>query len=366
MGLFVHVLTTWGLNALTVCYPYPLPLVSAALEQLQGAKIFTKLDLWSVYNLIQIQEGHDWKMAFNTARVHYEYLVMPYGLTNTPAVFQSLVNEIFKNILNQFVIAYIDDILIYKLEDHIDHVHTVLTRLLQKHLYVKFEKSEFHCTTLTFLGYVLSMKGEEMDQSKVQTIANFYCRFILNYSTIASPLTSLLKGKQKRLSWSDLAREAFIRLKNSFTTAPILRHPDSEIPFVVEVDTSSCGIGAVLSQCQPDSGKLHPCAYFSRKLTTAEANYDVGNRELLYIKAALEEWCRWMEGAPHPFLVLTDHRNLKYLHGDKYLNPHQARWALLFTRFNFSVTYRPGSKNDDRRDMKSPHQGSSTGRLLTF
>lgn len=239
-----------------------------------------------------------------------------------------------------------------------------------------------------------------MDQSKVQTIANFYCCFILNYSTIASPLTSLLKGKQKRLSWSDLALEAFVRLKNSFTTAPILRHPDSEIPFVVEVDAASCGIGAVLSQCQRDSGKLHPCAYFSRKLTTAEANYDVGNRELLYIKAALEEWCHWLEGAPHPFLVLTDHRNLKYLHGDKYLNPHQARWALFFTRFNFSVTYRPGSKNGkadallptrvqkpssptrphspifthfspdtvelDRRDMKSPHQGSSAGHLLTF
>ncbi|KAK3514361.1 hypothetical protein QTP70_015888, partial [Hemibagrus guttatus] len=118
-----------------------------------------------------------------------------------------------------------------------------------------------------------------------------------------------------------------------------------EAPFIVEVDASSCGIVAVLSQHQQDSGKLHPCTYFSRKLTTAEANYDVGNHELLSIKPALEEWRHWLEGARHPFLVLTNRRNLDYLQGAKCLNPCQARWAFFFTRFNFSVTYRPGSKN---------------------
>ncbi|KAK3509622.1 hypothetical protein QTP70_006807 [Hemibagrus guttatus] len=132
--------------------------------------------------------------------------------------------------------------------------------------------------------------------------ANFYRRFIRNYSILASPLTA------KKLSSSESARKAFEKLKNSFTTAPILCHPDHDTPFVVEVDASSSGIRAVLSQRQEYMGKLHPCALFSRKLTPAEANYVVGNRELLSIKAALEEWHHWLEGARHPFLVITDHR----------------------------------------------------------
>ncbi|KAK3556521.1 hypothetical protein QTP70_008291 [Hemibagrus guttatus] len=175
--------------------------------------------------------------------------------------------------------------------------------------------------------------------------ANFYRHFICNYSSVAGPLTSLLRGKPKRLAWTDQARAAFQQLKDCFTTAPILRHPDPDLPFVVEVDASSSGLGAVLSQRHGEPVKLHPCAFYSRKLTTAEANYDVGNRELLAIKAALEEWRHWLEGARHPFQVLTDHRNLEYLRGANRLNPRQARWALFFTRFRFMVTYCPGSKN---------------------
>ncbi|KAK3572969.1 hypothetical protein QTP86_011814 [Hemibagrus guttatus] len=127
----------------------------------------------------------------------------------------------------------------------------------------------------------------------------------------------------------DTAREAFTRLKHSFTTAPILQHPDLEVPFIVEVDALSCGISAVLSQHHGNPGKLHPCAFYSRKLIVAEINYDVGDRELLFMKVALEEWPHQLEGARHPLLVLMDHRNLEYLRGAKRLNPHQARWALL-------------------------------------
>ncbi|KAK3521086.1 hypothetical protein QTP86_013379 [Hemibagrus guttatus] len=173
---------------------------------------------------------------------------------------------------------------------------------------------------------------------------NFYRRFIRNYSSVAGPLTSLLRGKPKRLAWTDQARAAFQQLKDCFTMAPILRHPDSDSPFVVEADASSSALGAVLSQRHGEPGKLHPCVFYSRKLTTTEANCDLGNRELLAIKAALEEWRHWLEGAHHPFQVLTDHRNLEYLRGAKRLNPGQARWALFFL-FRFMVTYRPGSKN---------------------
>ncbi|KAK3539567.1 hypothetical protein QTP70_010278 [Hemibagrus guttatus] len=216
---------------------------------------------------------------------------------------------------------------------------------------------------MTFLGYVIMRQGVEMAVTKVQVVtewpspttvqelqrflgfANFYRRFIRNYSSVAGPLTSLLKGKPRRLAWMDQAQAAFLQLKDCFTMAPILRHPDPDLPFMVEVDASSSGIGAVLSQQHGVPGKLHPCAFYSRKLTAAEANYDVGNQELLSIKAALEGFRHWLEGARHPFLVLTDHRNLEYLHGAKWLNPHQARWALFFTSFQFSVTYRPRSKN---------------------
>lgn len=209
---------------------------------------------------------------------------MPYGLTNAQAVFQSLINEVFRDMLNRFVIAYIDDSFIYSanLTDHIKHVRSVLFRLLEHNLYAKLEKCEFHRQSTSFLGYIILEEGVEMDQSKVTAVTswpeptsvkdlqrflgftNFYRTFIHNYSAIAGPLTSLLKGKPKKLVWTDKAREAFQKLKLSFTVAPILCHRHPDLPFVVEVDASSCGISAVLSQHQGDFGKLHPCAYFSR------------------------------------------------------------------------------------------------------
>ncbi|KAK3510964.1 hypothetical protein QTP70_027799, partial [Hemibagrus guttatus] len=297
------------LNAVTVRYPYPLPLVSAALEQLRGVRVFTKLDLRSAYNLVRIREGDEWKTTFHTTHGHYEYCVMPFGLTNAPAVFQALINEVFRDLLGRGVIAYIDDILVYStsMEEHVRQVREVLARLQQHHLYIKLEKCEFYRPMVTFLGYLISHQGVEMDMVKVRTVtewhapstvqelqrflgfANFYRQFIQNYSSVAGPLTPLLRGKPKKLSWTDQARTAFLQLKERFTTAPILWHPDPT--------------------------------------------------------AALEEWHHWLEGACHLFQVLTDHRNLAYLRGAKRLNPRQSRWAIFFIRFVFTVTYRPGSKN---------------------
>ncbi|KAK3523803.1 hypothetical protein QTP70_010025 [Hemibagrus guttatus] len=150
--------------------------------------------------------------------------------------------------------------------------------------------------------------------------------------------------------------------------APILRHPDPDLPFVVEVDASSSRLGAVLSQRHGERGKLHPYAFYSRRLTATEANYDVGNRELLAIKAALEEWRHWLEGARHPFQVLTDHRNLEYLRRAKRLSPRQARWALFFTRFVFGVSYHPGSKNGKAdalsRQFEAPDESGQPDLIL--
>ncbi|KAG1956953.1 retrotransposable element [Pimephales promelas] len=354
-----------GLNDITVKYRYPLPLVPAALEQLRQAKYYTKLDLRNAYNLIRIREGDEWKTAFSTTSGHYEYLVMPFGLSNSPSVFQAFMNDVFRDMLDKWVIVYIDDILIYStsLEEHIQHVRSVLQRLIQFHLYAKSEKCEFHQTSISFLGYIISQEGVAMDEKKVQGVvdwplpqtikelqrflgfANFYRRFIRNFSLIAAPLTALTKRHSHRISWNPEAQQAFHDLKTRFTTAPILHHPDPERQFIVEVDASNTGVGAILSQRQGDPAKMYPCAFFSRKLSPAERNYDVGNCELLAMKLALEEWRHWLEGAAEPFIILTDHKNLEYLRSAKRLKPRQARWALFFTRFNFTVTYRPGTKN---------------------
>ncbi|KAL0173996.1 hypothetical protein M9458_029964, partial [Cirrhinus mrigala] len=340
------------LNEVTIKYRYPLPLVPPALEQLRSARFYTKLDLRSAYNLIRIREGDEWKTAFSTASGHYEYLVMPFGLANSPSYFQAFVNKVFRDMLNRCVIVYIDDILIFSnsFAEHGQHIRAVLQRLIQHKLYAKEEKCQFHQQSIAFLGYVISPEGVAMDDSKVNAVrdwprpktlkelqrflgfSNFYRRFIRNFSTVAAPLTSMVKRGKVRLTWSPDAVQAFHELRQRFTTAPILRHPDPQLPFLIEVDASSTG-------GQPP--KTFPCAFFSHKLSPAERNYDVGNRELLAIKLALEEWRHWLEGARHPFIILTDHKNLEYLRAAKVLNHRQARWALFFTWFN----YHPGSQN---------------------
>ncbi len=367
-----------GLNDISVKFRYPLPLVPASLEQLRKAKYFTKLDLRSAYSLIRIREGDEWKTAFSTTSGYYEYLVMPFGLSNSPSVFQAFINEVFRDMLNRWVIVYIDDVLIYSdsYEDHVQHVRVVLQRLIANQLYAKTEKCEFHQSTVSFLGYVISSGGVAMDERKVRAVvnwprplsvkelqrflgfANFYRRFIRNFSTVAAPLTSMSKKGPQRLVWTPRATSAFQELRKRFTTAPILHHPDPELEFIVEVDASSTGIGAVLYQRQGDPLKTYPCAFYSCKLNPAEQNYDVGYRELLSMKAAFEEWRHWLEGAKHPFTVLTDHRNLEYLRSAKRLNHRQARWALFFMRFDFTVTYRPGSLNT-KADVLSRQYESS-------
>ncbi|KAK3517438.1 hypothetical protein QTP70_010681 [Hemibagrus guttatus] len=199
--------------------------------------------------------------------------------------------------------------------DHQRHVAEVLHQLRDHNLFLKAEKCLFHQPTVQFLGYVIDRSGVRMDEKKVTAVrdwptpttvkelqrflgfANFYRRFIRGYSSVTSPLTNLLRNKPKTLVWTPAATHAFQTLKQAFTTAPLLVHPDPELPFIVEVDASTTGVGTVLSQQQGNPWKLHPCAFFSRKLNPAEVNYDIGNRELLAVKLALEEWRHWLEGA---------------------------------------------------------------------
>lgn len=241
--------------------------------------------------------------------------------------FQALVNDVFRDMLNRFVFVYLDDILFFSQssQEHVLHVTQVLQCLLENQLSVKAEKWEFYRSSITFLGYVIAEGNVQMDPGKVKAVvdwpqpmsrvhlqwflgfANFYRRFIQDYSTLAAPVSALTSLKVS-FEWSPAVDKAFVDLKHRFTTAPILIHPDPSRQFVVEVDASDVAVGAILSQRSSQDQKLHPCAFLSHRLNPAERNYDVGNRELLAVKMALEEWRHWLEGAEQPFLVWTDHK----------------------------------------------------------
>ncbi|KAL0159827.1 hypothetical protein M9458_043552, partial [Cirrhinus mrigala] len=364
-----------GLNQITVKNRHPLPLTNTALDALSGAHFFTKLDLRSAYNLVRIREGDEWKTAFITPTGHYETLVMPFGLCNSPAAFQHFINDVLRDMLGRWCYAYLDDILIYSktLEEHTQHVRAVLQRLLAHQLYCKLEKCAFHQHSTTFLGFIISAQGVAMDPQKLEAVrswplpaslkqlqrflgfANFYRRFIRGFSSIAAPLTALTKPSRGEFHLTPEATQAFRTLCHQFTTAPILTHPDPTKVFVVEVDASDVGVGAVLSQRGPDE-KLHPCSFFSRKFNSTQQRYGVGDRELLAIKWALEEWRHWLQGGSEPFTVWTDHQNLTVIKQTKQLNPRQARWALFFEHFDFHLSYRPGSKNTKADALSRQHQ----------
>uniref|UniRef100_A0A670IHI8 Gypsy retrotransposon integrase-like protein 1 n=1 Tax=Podarcis muralis TaxID=64176 RepID=A0A670IHI8_PODMU len=353
-----------ALNKITVPDRYPLPLISELLERVQGAQVFTKLDLRGAYNLIRIRAGDEWKTAFGTRYGQFEYLVMPFGLCNAPAVFQRYINHVFQDLLDKYVVVYLDDILIYSRDPahHEGHVRTVLQRLREHRLYAKLSKCEFHQRTVDFLGHRLSPDGVQMDPGKVTAVrewaaprnrkdlqrflgfANYYRTFIADYAHRTTPLTRLLRPKTP-FSWDKEAEEAFQGLKACFQRAPILQHPDPSRPFVVETDASSTALGAVLSQQIGPEAPLLPCAFYSRQLLPAERNYIVWERELLAIKVAFEVWRHHLEGARHPVEVRTDHRNLEYLQTTRKLNQRQIRWALFFSRFQFRIRYIPSSQN---------------------
>ena len=201
---------------------------------------------------------------------------MPFGLTNAPAVFQAFVNDVLRDFLHKFVFVYLDKILIFS--------QASLQRLLENRLYVKADKCEFHSPSVSFLGYIFEGGQVRTDPHKIKAVAewpvpssrkdlqrflgvaNFYCRFIRNYSQVATPLTHLTSTKLP-FQWSPEADAAFATLNNHFTSAPILIQPDPEQQFVVKVDASDSGVRAVLSQRSETEGKMHPCAYFSRKLS---------------------------------------------------------------------------------------------------
>jgi hypothetical protein len=351
-----------ALNAITVKNRYPIPLIQETLNRLSKAKYYTKLDIIAAFNRVRIAEGDEWLTAFRTRYGLFEYLVMPFGLANAPSTFQHYVNDALRPFLDVFCSAYIDDVLIYSdnLEDHKKHVRSVLLALREAGLQLDVDKCEFHKTEVLYLGLIISTEGIRMDPTKVGTIqnwetpktvkdvqsfigfANFYRRFIENFSKIVAPLTALTK-KDVKFNFDHACQHAFEHLKERFISAPILRHFDPELPCVVESDSSDHVSAGVLSQYNKD-GILRPVAYFSKRLNPAECNYEIYDKELLAIIRCFEQWRPELEGAAFPIRVLTDHKNLQYFTTTKLLSHRQARWSEYLSRFKFVIVYRPGNQ----------------------
>ncbi|GKA94821.1 reverse transcriptase domain-containing protein, partial [Tanacetum coccineum] len=313
------------LNKLTIKNRYPLPRIDDLFDQLQGACCFSKIDLRSGYHQLRVQEEHIPNTAFRTRYGHFEFTFMPFGLTNTPAVFMDLINRVCKPYLDKFVIVFIDDILIYSKseEEHESHLKEILDLLKEEKLYAKVSKYEFWLKEVQFLGHVVNRDGIHVDPSKVESVKNwktpespieirsflglagYYRRFIENFSKIDKPLILLIQ-KNKAYVCGNKQEEAFRILKENLCNAPVLALPEGPNDFVVYCDASNQGFGCVLMQ----QGKL--IAYASRQLKIHEKNYTTHDLELGAVKE---------------------------------LNMRQRRWIELLSDYECEIKYHPGKAN---------------------
>ncbi|KAK8609334.1 hypothetical protein V6N13_061783 [Hibiscus sabdariffa] len=344
------------LNKLTVKNKYPLPRIDDLFDQFRGATIFSKIDLRSGYYQLKVKDSDVAKTAIRTRYGNYEFLVMPFGLTNAPAAFMDMMNRVFRPFLDQFVVVFIDDILIYSRSEaeHVEHLRIVLQTLRDHRLYAKLSKCEFWLKKITFLGHVLSAEGIQVDPGKIEAIvswkqpknvseirsflglAGYYRRFVEGFSIIVSPLTKLLK-KDVLFVWTEAQQASFEKLKEALTQAPVLVQPESGKDFAVYSDASHSGLGCVLMQ----EGRV--IAYASRQLRPHELNYPTHDLELAAVVFALKVWRHYLYG--ERCYIYTDHKNLKYLLTQKELNLRQRRWLELLKDYDCQIEYHPGKAN---------------------
>jgi len=351
-----------ALNFITVKNKYLLLLISELVSQLRGAQYFTKLDVRWDFNNIRIKPGDEWKTAFQTNRGMFKPLVMFFGMTNSPATFQTMMNDIFQDLIAEgIMVVYLDDILIFTRteEEHAKAIRWVLQILQEHKLFLRPEKCEFFKEQIEYLELVISENQVSMDPVKVAGVrewptlenktdvqvflgfVNFYRRFIQDFSAKARPLFDLTRSEQA-WTWSRREQATFEDLKMVVTTAPVLMSPQDSEPFWIEADSSDFATGAVLSQQSVTDGKWHPIAFYSKSLSSVEQNYEIHDKEMLAIIHTLEEWRHFLEGATHPVEIWTDHKNLEYFMIAKKLNCRQACWSLYLARFDFLLHHRPG------------------------
>ena len=293
-------------------------------DQLRGARVYSKIDLRTGYHQLRVRDTDIPKTAFRTRYGHFEFTVMPLGLTNAPAAFMDPMHRIFQPYLDQFVVVFVDDILIYSQSEweHEYHLRIILQLLRDHQMYAKFSKCEFWLTEVRFLGDVVSASGVSVDPEKVEAVmswerpklvfeirsflelAGYYRRFIEDFSRIAAPMTRLTR-KEVKLEWDDRCEEAFQELKRRLTSAPILIVPDRGKGYTVYCDASRAGLGCVLIQ----SGRV--VAYGSRQLKNQEQNYPTHDMELAVVVFAVKIWRHYLYG--EEFEVYSDNKSMKYV-----------------------------------------------------
>ena len=369
-----------SLNTKTRKDAYPLPRVDEMFDHLAGAKYFSTVDLKSAYNQVEVAESDRHKTAFTTPMGLYEYSKMPYGLCNSPATFQRLMQIVFREEMNEQVIIFLDDIIVYSstIEEHFRRLELMFQRLAAHGLKIEPSKCHLFQRSVSYLGQVISDQGISPDPDKVKVVqdwevpenarelraflgtAGYHRRYIPHFSQIASPLFDLVnqdpnKGKKKKpgrkwnkaapvpFIWKEEHQEAFDTLKQALITAPVLGFADFKKPFIVETDASKSGLGAVLLQEQ--EGKPRVIAYASRGLRGAEKKtYSSMKLELLALKWAVTEKFRdYLLGVP--FVVFTDNNPLCYIQSSAKLTAAEHHWQAELARFNFSIRYRPGRLN---------------------
>jgi hypothetical protein len=369
-----------ALNRITVKNSYPLPRVDELFDRLQGARFFSKIDLRSGYHQIRIAPEDVPKTAFRTRYGHYEFLVLPFGLTNAPATFMHLMHQSLRPLLDECALVFLDDILIYSktLEEHQQHVRRVLDALREQKLYAKESKCEFFKHEVEFLGHRVGRDGVRMMEDKVQAIrewptprsvrdvraflgtAGYYRKFIRDFSATSAPLSDLTKDSVK-FEWAEAHEAAFRRLKEAIAKGPVLILPDPSLPFVVHTDASGFAVGAVLQQDQGHG--LQPIAFLSKKMSDAETRYPVHEQELLAIIQALTAWRHYLHGSK--FVVRTDHKSLQFFQTQPMLSGRQARWKDVLANYDFDIEYVEGKANvvADGLSRRSDHQLASLGGL---
>jgi hypothetical protein len=345
-----------NLNAVTVKNKYPLPRIDDLLDQLKDTKFFSKIDLRSGYHQMKIRPDDIPKTAFVTRYGQYEFTVVSFGLTNAPAYFMNMMNKVFMDELDKFVVVFIDDILIYSatVEEHEQHLRVVLEKLRQNQLYAKFSKCDFWLEEVAFLGHVLTAEGVAVDPAKIEAVkeweqphnvtdihsflglAEYYRRFIENFSKIAKHMTNLLK-KTNEFEWMPEYEHSFQTLKQKLTTTPVLALPNIQKDFVVYCDASRQGLGCVLMQ----SGRV--IAYASRQLKDHEQRYPTHDLELATVVHALKIWRHYLIG--NKCDIYTDHKSLKYFFTQEDLNMRQRRWLELIKDYNLEIHYHPRKAN---------------------
>ena len=311
---------------------------------------------------MRIKEGDKWKTAYKTRYGTFEYLVMPFGLTNAPATFQKYVNWVLREELDQEGVAYVDNILAtgHNQVTHREKMQKILMKLYRAGLRAKLAKCRFEVPRVKFLRYVVGKEGVSTDPEKTQVVRdwnppktvkqlqaflgfiNFYQKFIQETAEKSLPLTELTKKNQK-WKWKNKHQQAFDKLKEELLKAPLLGYFDPTKRLIIETDASDHTTAAVIFQ--KIEGGLQLLGFMSKKMTSAEQNYTITEKEMLAIIQAVKEWRNYLEGSKTRAKIITDHKNLTYFQEAKITNRQRARWALEIQDVSYHITYRKGEEN---------------------